>query len=438
MDYKEIARNIFIEAVRSVQPHRLINDHVRTEGDVLSIDDLRLSLNSFRNIYVIGTGKASASMGQAMEEILGEKISGGHIIVKYGHSANLERISVTEAGHPIPDTKGFRATESIIRFAEKTTGSDLVFCLLSGGGSALMSDCPDGLTEGELMDLNDLLVRSGADIREINTVRKHLSDVKGGRLARLLSPSTIINLIISDVPGDLPEIIASGPTYPDTTTFRQAFDIIHKYYLQDKVAPSVIDYLTKGMNGIIKETPRPEDPVFKNVNTFLLGTNKTAVEAARLKAVKSGLVPWAIDCNIHGDTVEISKILVETAIRYQKTESNPKPACLLFGGETTVRVTGAGIGGRNQHLALSCAILLAGHTGITVLAAGTDGSDGPTDAAGGVVDGNTYNTAITKGIDPQKYLNEFNSYHFFENTAEHVMTGPTRTNVMDIIVVVIE
>lgn len=438
MDHKEVARNIFIEAVRSVHPHRLIKDHVKTEGDILSVDDLKLSLDSFRNIYVIGAGKASASMGEALEEILGERVTGGHIIVKYGHSADLKRISVTEAGHPVPDAEGFRATESIIRLAEKTTGSDLVFCLISGGGSALMPDCPEGLTEGELMDLNDLLVRSGADISEINTVRKHLSDVKGGRLARLLSPSTIINLIISDVPGDLPEIIASGPTYPDTSTFRQASDILHKYKLENKVSVAVIDYLGKGLNGLIKETPRPDDPVFKNVSTFLIGTNRTAIEAASAKAARSGLLPYIIDTDLHGDTAEISKVIVESAVRFKKDMQGRKHVCLLFGGETTIKVTGNGLGGRNQHLALMCAKLLRNLDGITILAAGTDGTDGPTDAAGGVVDSSTTTNALLKGIDPEKYLNEFDSYHFFINAGGHVITGPTMTNVMDIIVVIIE
>jgi len=438
MNYLEIAEKIFIHAVKRVHPEKLIKDHVKLLGSVLTIDSLELLLKKINNIYIIGAGKATAAMASGIEEMLGNRLSGGHIVVKYNHSLKLKYIEVTEAGHPVPDSNGFKATREIIKIADKASENDLIICLLSGGGSALLSDYPEGSTENDMIKLNDLLVRSGADIGEINTVRKHLSRVKGGQLARVVFPATLVNLMLSDVPGDSPEIIASGPTYPDSSTFNEAIKILEKYHLSDAVPPGLMNYLMEGLKGMKPETPKPGDPVFKKSYNFLIGTNKTALEAARDKAIQSGLNSYIIDDDLHGNVDEVALYLVETAIRYKENIKAAKPACLLFGGETTIAVKGNGLGGRNQHLALSCAVLLQNQSGITILAAGTDGTDGATDAAGAVVDCRTVNKALLKNQNPQSYLMNFDSYHFFRNSGGHIITGPTMTNVMDIVVVIVE
>jgi glycerate-2-kinase len=436
MDNKTIAEQIFLAGIDSVLPERLITKVMALTDNLLVIGHLNFSLETIENIYVIGAGKATATMALGIEKILGNRITEGHIVVKYNHSCELKYITVSEAGHPVPDSNGFKATQEILKIAYKATEKDLVICLISGGGSALLADYPDGSSEKELIILNNLLVRSGADIEEMNTVRKHLSHVKGGRLASAVFPATLVNLMLSDVPGDSPEIIASGPTYPDSSTYSKAINVIGKYNMQDAIPPQLMDYLTMGVKGLIPETPKPGDTVFKKTYNFLIGTNKTALEEARNKAMQLGLNAIIIDGDLKGDVVKTALYLVETALRFQKDDTIAKPACLLFGGETTIAVSGQGLGGRNQHLALTCAVLLQNHTGITLLAAGTDGNDGPTDAAGAVVDSDTSPAAQLKNIDPAKYLSEFDSYHFFTKAGGHIITGPTMTNVMDIVVVI--
>jgi glycerate 2-kinase len=437
MNFRLLAKNIFVAGVEGVLPEKLISDQVKFSGSILTLGSLELSLDSIGKIYIIGAGKATGAMALALEKILGNNIADGHIVVKYNHSCKLNYIKVTEAGHPVPDSNGFKATKEILKIAEKATENDLVICLLSGGGSSLLADYPDGSSEEELKILNNLLVRSGANIEEINTVRKHLSNVKGGKLAYSVFPATLVNLILSDVPGNSPEIIASGPTYPDSSTFRTAIEILEKYNLNDLVPASLLKYLIKGLQGLIPETPKPGDPVFEKTYNNLIGTNRTAIEAAVDKAHQLGLNTIIVDDDIKGEVSRTAHNLVETAIRYKLDNKISKPACLLFGGETTIAVSGNGLGGRNQHLALSCAMLLQNHKGITILAAGTDGNDGPTDAAGAVVDSDTVTDAFKKNMDPAKYLAEFNSYRFFEKAGGHIITGPTTTNVMDIIVVIV-
>jgi glycerate-2-kinase len=376
-------------------------------------------------------------MGAEVEKILGSRITDGHIIVKYGHSCKLKHIKVTEAGHPIPDSNGYRATGKILEIASKAGINDLVICLLSGGGSALLSDFPEGSSLPELIIVNDLLINCGACISEINSVRKHLSRVKGGQLARTVSPATLVSLILSDVPGDPLDVIASGPTTPDPTTFQQALSVIDKFNLKTSVPLGIMRYLIEGALGKMPETPKPGDPVFEKSHNILVGTNSLALEAAREKAREFNINAVIIDNQLQGDTNSVAEYLVETALSFKADKNEVKPVCLLFGGETTVKMTGKGSGGRNQHLALLTANLLKDYPGITVLSAGTDGNDGPTDAAGAVVDSDTVPDALAKSIDSVKYLKEFDSYHFFRKTGGHIKTGPTMTNVMDIIVVLI-
>jgi hydroxypyruvate reductase/glycerate 2-kinase len=408
------------------------------KDNCLKIGHLDFPLETIENIYVIGAGKASAMMGAEVEKILSGRITEGHIVVKYGHSCNLKYIDVTEAGHPIPDTNGLRATREILKIAETASWNDLVICLLSGGGSALLPDVPDGCSLEDMIKVNDLLLNCGACISEINAVRKHLSVVKGGQLARVVYPATLVNLILSDVPGDALDVIASGPTVPDPTTYLQALTVLSAFGLSRTVPRGILTFLKEGAAGKKPETPKPDDPVFDKTYNILVGTNRKALEAAKNKALEFNINAVIIDDQLQGDTLTVADYLVQTSIRFKNDTNEVKPVCLLFGGETTVKMTGKGAGGRNQHLSLLSALLLRNNPGITILAAGTDGNDGPTDAAGAVVDSDTVPVAISKNIDPEKHILDFNSYHFFKKAGGHIITGPTMTNVMDIIVVIVE
>jgi glycerate 2-kinase len=437
MNHRAIAEQIFIAGVKSVIPDRLIFNTLALKNESLIIGDLNFALGKIDKIYIVGAGKASAIMAAGIEKILGERITEGHIIVKYGHSCKLKYLTVTEAAHPIPDSNGFNATKAILEIASKAKSNDLVICLLSGGGSALLTDFPEGSSPEEMMAINNLLVNSGACITEINAVRKHISAVKGGQLARAIHPASLVSLILSDVPGDPIDVIASGPTAPDPSTFSQAMSVFKKYNIISSVPGAIFKYLQDGEKGNRPETPKPGDPVFENTFNLLIGTNRLALEAAKKKALEFNINTHIIDDQLQGNIRSVSEYIVDTSLKFQNDKRETKPVCLLFGGETTVKMTGKGQGGRNQHLALLCAILVQNHPGITILSAGTDGNDGPTNAAGAVVDSKTIPTARSKKIDPVKYITDFDSYHFFKKVRGHIITGPTMTNVMDIIVILI-
>jgi glycerate 2-kinase len=434
---RKLADQIFMAGVESVLPDRLITKEMVLEDNCLMIGSLKFSLEVINNIYVIGAGKASAMMAREIEKILGKRITEGHINVKYGHSCKLKYITVSESGHPVPDSNGFKATEIILKIANKASYNDLVICLLSGGGSALLPDYPEGSSPEEIMTASNLLINSGANIMEINAVRKHLSAVKGGQLARAVYPATLISLILSDVIGDPLDVIASGPTTADPTTFKQALEVLEKFNLSYYISGGILKYLHEGEEGKRPETPKTGDPSFKKTYNLLVGTNSLALEAAKQKAAELKLHPYIINGELQGDISSVAKYIVETSVKFKNDKNALKPLCLLFGGEPTIKMTGNGLGGRNQHLALLCAVLLQNQTGITVLSAGTDGSDGPTDAAGAVVDCQTVCKALLNNQDPQSFLREFDSYHFFKNSGGHIITGPTMTNVMDIIVVIV-
>lgn len=338
----------------------------------------------------------------------------------------------------MPDENGFAATRKITALAAKAGISDLVICLISGGGSALLADCPDGITQKDLAVLNDTLVRCGADIKEINIVRKHVSGIKGGRLASLVHPAKLISLILSDVPGDQIESIASGPACPDTSTFNDAVEVIERHGIKDKIPVNVLTFLARGVEGLVPESPKPGDRVFESVSNYLIGTNRTALDAAEIESRRFGLNTIVVKELLTGNCEEAADLIISRALGIKRDSSVRKPAVLLLGGETTLKVTGKGTGGRNQHLALSCAMKLKDLNGITVLVAGTDGNDGPTEAAGAVVDNETFRKAAELNIDPHKYIEGFDSYNFFRQAGGHIITGPTMTNVMDIVVVVIE
>ena len=436
--------SIFKAGIDAVNPYRLVLQSLKVEGNILNIGNISYDLNQFNNILVIGAGKATASMAQAVEEVIGDKISNGLITVKYGHTRSLKKIKQLEAGHPLPDEAGVKGTEEIFKLLEGADEKSLVICLLSGGGSALLVSPSEGITLNDKIETTRLLLSAGADIEGLNTVRKHLSKVKGGRLSEISYPATLITLMLSDVIGDRLDVIASGPTVPDNSTFKDAMDVIKKYNLVDKLPANVMILLKQGLRGDIKDTPKNGEVFFKKSKVFILGNLKHALTAAKEKVVSMGYETEIISSELQGEARDTAKYLSAKAIKVQQfLKSGESSRCLISGGETTVTVKGNGLGGRNQELALAFAVEIEGMKGITMLSAGTDGTDGPTDAAGAIVDGETVSKAKTLGLDPERYLNTNDSYNFFKRldslTGErhHVITGPTGTNVMDIQIILV-
>jgi glycerate-2-kinase len=438
MNYREIAEQIFLAGVKGVMPGTLVADSLSFRGPVFKAGFHSYDLDRFKNIYILGAGKASAALGHYVEKLLGDRIRTGHIVTKYGFYVRLERIKVTEAGHPVPDVNSFTATRQIIELAQNAGEDDLVICILSGGGSSLLADYPSSSSPGEMMLFNDMLVRCGAGISEMNTVRKHLSGVKGGHLARHIWPATSVTFYLSDVPGDAPEVVASGPTVPDHSTFSDAMNIIDKYGIRNDMPASLLSHIENGIGGIIPDTPKPGDPVFSRSAVLLAGNNRTALRSAEEEARKMEFSAEIVTGDLTGDVADASSFITEKIIHYRNNTDLPQPVCLLFGGETTVRVTGDGLGGRNQHLALMMALKLQEIPGVTFLSAGTDGNDGNTEMAGAVADTETIHDALAMNVDPERFLREFDSYNFFRSAGGHVFTGPTMTNVMDLAVAIIE
>lgn len=438
MKKRVIAEQIFLSGVEHVLPDKLIRTQVKVIDNILYISDLQFILEDFNHIYVIGAGKASALMAKEIEFVLGDKITQGHIVVKYGSACQLNVIKITEAAHPNPDLNGVFSTNEILKIANQAEEKDLVICLISGGASSLLADFPEESSLDDLITTNLLLLKSGADIKEMNTVRKHLSKVKGGLLAKAIYPAISVSLILSDVIGNPIDVIASGPTCPDLSTFEDAMFVLEKYRLLDKLPISMTNYLKKGITNLVPETPKMDDPIFINTRNLIIGSNRIALEASRNKAIELGFNTYILTDELDGDLIKAADYVLESASRLLNDSQVKKPVCLLFGGEPTIKVSGSGIGGRNQHFALYCANKLVGKNGITVLCAGTDGNDGPTNVAGAIVDSQTVSRALLDNIDSQMYLDAYDSYHFFNQTGEHIIIGSTMTNVMDIIVVIVE
>ncbi|MCX6303086.1 MAG: DUF4147 domain-containing protein [Bacteroidia bacterium] len=434
MNNRETAEHIFLAGVKGVLPGKLISDLFSVKGSQLKIGYQNYDLGKISNIYVLGAGKASASMGHYVENILGKRITGGHIITKYGCYCKLRYIKVTEAGHPV----SFMATEDILNIADKASDDDLVICPFSGGGSSLLADYPEISSADEIARMNEMLINCGADTSKINTVRKHLSKVKGGQLARRIRPASFLTVLLSDVVGDPADSIASGPTVPDNSTFADALKIIEDYNLRSQMPSGLLNYLTEGVQGRQQETPKPGDPLFADTRTFFAGTNRLALQAAKAEAEDLGFTTFILTSELFGDPEGACVWFREMIYKYKNDNALQKPVCLLFGGEITVKVTRGGMGGRNQHLALTAALRLGNIPGITFLSAGTDGNDGNTDMAGAVVDSETVHDALSTNIDPEKYLKEFDSFHFFKSVGGHIYTGPTMTNVMDLVVIIVD
>ncbi len=432
------ALSIFTAALKSADPEDAIKRLAYRRGEILDIAGHRYDLSRYRKVFVVGAGKAAARMAQAVEAFLNNKITGGAVIVKYGYGVPTRKIKVLEAGHPVPDREGLDATAKVMSLLKQADGHDLILCLVSGGGSALLS-CPrGGVSLRDKQRTTELLLKCGARIEEINAVRKHISQVKGGGLARIAYPATIVTLILSDVVDDSIESIASGPTAPDSSTFADCLGILERYGIRKQVPRPVRQLLTKGSRGELPETAKNGDAIFANVTHVVIGNNRVATRAAKEKAGELGYHSCILSSFIEGEAREAALFHVALAKEVLNWgEPISCPACLISGGETTVTVRGKGVGGRNQEFALAAAIAIEGIERIAVLSAGTDGTDGPTDAAGGLVDGATIGRARLKGLDALEHLQKNDSYPFLLATDDLLLTGPTFTNVMDLRLVLI-
>jgi len=436
---RQLARQIIKAALKAVDPAQAVADYFQANPQLVTqIND------SPGKVLVVGAGKAGAPMAAAVSEIFGDKIEAGRVVVKYGHSAvdgdkaDSTRVRISEAGHPIPDQAGLEAARSIVQLLENSSSKDIVLCLISGGGSALLTLPADGVSLGDLQATTEMLLAAGATINEFNTIRKHLSAVKGGRLAQIAAPATVHTLILSDVVGDPLPVIASGPTVPDPTTFAEAWNIIQHYQLQDRLPEPVRHRLQQGRAGEIPDTPKPGDALFERVHHAIIGSNRIAARAAVEAAQRAGLNAQLLTTFVEGEAREIGKLLAGLA-KGLLVDEGPlqRPACLVLGGETTVTLKGDGKGGRNQEMALAAAIALAGWHGTLIVCLGTDGTDGPTDAAGAFADGATVARAQALGLNGLSFLKRNDAYNFFEPLDDLIITGPTQTNVNDLYLILV-
>jgi hydroxypyruvate reductase len=435
---------LFEAALTAVDPYLAVLNAAKVVDGRLQLADAGYDLNAFERVLVVGGGKATARMAQAVESLLGARISQGLVVVKYGHGVPLQFIEQVEAAHPVPDAAGEAGALRMLDMVRAADAKTLVICLLSGGASALLVAPAAGLTLHDKQHATDLLLRAGAAIGELNAVRKHLSALKGGRLAQAAYPAQLLTLLLSDVIGDKLDVIASGPSAPDASTFAYALDVIAKYALAERMPPRVMAYLQQGAAGVIAETAKRDDACFANTRNVVVGALALALQAADARARQLGLPTRIISAELQGEAREAAHYLAQTARDTLGNMAAGERYCLLCGGETTVTVRGKGLGGRNQELALAFALEIEGLDGVTLLSAGTDGSDGPTEAGGAWVDGETAAEARALGIDPQRYLDDNDSCHFFRRYdaaaggQHHFITGPTGTNVMDIQIVLLQ
>lgn len=442
-DQKEALLTIVDQAIEAVSPAPAMRAALSLSDDILKVDGREYDLSQFDRILVIGAGKASAAMAEALEEILDDRLHGGIIATKYDHGLQLTKTKVMESGHPVPDHAGELASKELLAIAGDTTVKDLVFCLLSGGASAIVPAPRQPVTLPIKQAVTRKLLECGATINEINAIRKHLSNFKGGHLAKSLEPSTVITLIISDVVGDYLDVIGSGPTAPDESTFLDCQAILDKYALCADIPDEVNTLISDGCAGNAPETCKQGDSCFNRVQNVIIAGNSMAVNGAAETAQKLGYTPVVVDYAMEGEAREVAASLIHKAGEYCDGAMDLKPpVCLLAGGETTVTIKGKGKGGRNQELALAAAVELSAlqecQNRISVACVGTDGSDGPTDAAGAFVLPDSVPASEEQALFARQHLDDNNAYAYFTETGTILKTGPTRTNVMDVAIVLVD
>ncbi|MBN1495827.1 MAG: glycerate kinase [Spirochaetes bacterium] len=440
---RDDVRAILAASIAAVDPASAVASHLCIENERLLLysDDRMVHGVDFSmvdRIFVVGAGKATASMALAVERMLGDWIDAGCISVKDGYTESLSKIECIEASHPVPDERGMAGARKILDLLRQAGERDLVISLISGGASALMPLPPEQITLDEKRATTSILLKCGAAIDEINTVRKHLSLVKGGNLARAAKGATVINLMMSDVVGDYIDVIGSGPFTPDRSTFKDALGVLENYGIESAMPSSVADRIRAGAGGALEENPKAGDPSFSKVFNVIIASNIIALKAAQRKATELGCRSIILSSMIEGDTRDAA-LWHSRIAREIRASSNPAPppACIISGGETTVAVRGDGLGGRNMEFALHAAQFIDGLDGCTIASIGTDGTDGPTDAAGAIIDGRTAEKAREKGLDIQDYIARNDSYHFHEKLGGLIITGPTNTNVMDVRIILV-
>ncbi|MCD6161364.1 MAG: glycerate kinase [candidate division Zixibacteria bacterium] len=438
---KKVRRDILKVIWQSIllsHPDNTIKNHLKLHYNSLTIDNNKINLDAYDNIYVIGAGKASAHMAKAIENIFMRRITGGLICVKYGHGIKLHNILLAEAGHPVPDENSYSAAKKTLEIVQKCTHKDLIICLMSGGASSIWALPYAKIPFTDKQRCYEVLLGSGADIHEINTVRKHISRIKGGRLAQAAHSARLITLAISDVIGDDFSSIGSGPSTGDPTTFKDAMDVFTKYNLTQKIPKSIFEHTIAGLKGEIKETPKPNDRIFRGNIECIIASNKQFLEIAKQTGENLGYNAKIVSNELSGEASEVGKQIIENArkIRIAK-KSGYKPTMLLFGGETTVTLKGDGKGGRNQELTLSAALEMTDLKDVVIASMGTDGTDGPTDAAGAFADTTTIARGNDIRLNAKEFLDRNNSYGYFDRLGDLIKTGPTGTNVMDIQAVII-
>lgn len=442
MNLENHAQSIFKAGLERVNSRKLMEQVLNLDGNILKIktenEELSIDLSKFSKIKMMGFGKAAAQMAAGLSSILEAKIVEGIVIVKDPTDAKWPSgFDVFVGSHPIPNESSLVAGKALLKFCENCKEGELVFGVISGGASALMELPAEGLTLDDLQKTTELLMASGATINEMNSIRKHLSKIKGGRLSRTIYPAASVNFILSDVVGDDLTVIASGPTVADNTTFSDAWRVVEKYSLASKLPMNV----SKHLKDAIDETPKPGDIKLSGTRNILVGTNRQALIAARRKAQELGYDTLILSHELQGEASLVAHKLYTFSKEMEKNPKFKKPACILAGGETTVTLQGIGKGGRNQEMVLAyvCCLMDQGSDSLEqiFLSASTDGSDGPTDATGAFATINILESAKKLGLDPEEFLENNDSYHFFEKAGGLFKTGPTETNVCDLQVLLI-
>ncbi len=431
---RQIVVEIMSAALAAVNPYDAVRRAIQVEGSWLRTAGSEHSLDQIARILVVGAGKAGAPMAQAIESRLGAHIENGLVVVKDDHLAPTSRIELVESSHPVPDSRGVQAGNRILAMAERATASDLVITLLSGGGSALLVAPAQGISLVDMQQMTQSLLEAGATINEINCLRKHCSALKGGQLARAIQPAASLTLAVSDVIGSPLDVIASGPTVPDLSTWEEAWEIVTRFRLESKLPLAITQRLEAGIKGVIPDTPKPADPAFVSAHAMVIADNRTAAEAAAGKAQEAGFNTRIMTTYLEGEAREVAKVITGFG-REVLAHGNPvsPPACLIFGGETTVSLgTDYGLGGRNQELALAAGFHLQDLPQILVAALATDGTDGPTDSAGALADSRTISRSLALDLSPRHHLDAHDAYPVLKGTSDMLLTGPTFTNVNDL------
>jgi hydroxypyruvate reductase len=431
----EMVTRVMAAAIQAVDPAHAVRKYLAWNGRTLRVGDMRYTIPHGGRVYLVGAGKAGYPMVQAAAEILGDRLDAGVVVVKEDHTEETQvgAVEIVEAGHPLPDAHGIAGTEKIVSLLSRTQPDDLVLCMISGGGSALLTQPVSGVTLDDLRTLTDQLLASGATIHEFNILRKHLSRVKGGQLAERAAPARLAALILSDVVGNDLDIIASGPTVPDRSTFADAWNILHAYDLIERAPFAIREHLEAGKAGRAPETPKPGELIFARVKNLLVGSNELAAQAALKQIRKEKLRAHLLTTSMQGEADDRGRWLTKVARQIVETGRPVRPpVCLVAGGETTVTLRGAGRGGRNQQVALATVRNLADMANVLLVTLATDGGDGPTDAAGAVVSGETLARATARGLDPDSFLAHNDAYSFFDTLGDLLKPGPTQTNVNDL------